>query len=607
MKKRLIAALLAVSMLVPSGSALAVRLPEQRTERIYSTSTYINPLYRNEMTAAQLKTTREEDASEGSTQYVTSETELCDQLREDLVQRKSTITLHYQSNTYDKQDAENFFKKAVAHTGKPTEGDYLKWQYAGWKATQSGNVEGNTYYMTIKYTMTWYTTEKQEAVLDAKVKKILQSLKLDGKSDYEKISAIYSYVCSHVTYDSEHDADDSYKLKYTAYAAAINGTCVCQGYSVLLYRLLLEENIDCRFISGTGNGENHSWNIVKLGGKYYNLDATWDAGNEKPIYFLKCNENFTGHVRDSEYKTNAFYRNYPMGDEDYAETQKTHTHTYERPEFEWSSDLLSCIARFFCTLGDDIQQEACTVTVNENGTRTASCTFDGKTYIDQIISDTRRVEDIFTDVPATSWYRDFVQYVYDHALMSGVSETQFQPDGTLTRAQVAQILYNQAENPEVEESNRCQEKRMVLSGSYLGGGTIHRQRLYRRHVPAKSGDYAAGICCDAVFLCGKAGSQRFRARSICGWRHRCRVGERCRALGVSEWHFVRRAFWRGQSGSAGRQCNARTGSCYDDALCRMAGIGSVNDKRTSVSRETEVLFYKITCVFCAALCGAAVF
>lgn len=52
MKKRLIAALLAISMLVPSGSALAVRLPEQRTEWIYSTSTYINPLYRNEMTAA---------------------------------------------------------------------------------------------------------------------------------------------------------------------------------------------------------------------------------------------------------------------------------------------------------------------------------------------------------------------------------------------------------------------------------------------------------------------------------------------------------------------------------------------------------------------------
>lgn len=454
MKKRLLAALLAVSMLVPSSSALAVKLPEQRAEQIYSTSTYINPLYREEITAAQLKTTQSQETTESSTNYLTSESELCDQLREELVQRKSTITLHYQSDTYDKTDATRFFNQAVAHTGKPTEGDYLKWQYAGWDATQSGHVDGNTYYLTIKYTMTWYTTAKQEAALDAKVKKILQSLNLEGKSDYEKISAIYSYVCSHVTYDSAHDADDSYKLKYTAYAAAINGTSVCQGYSVLLYRLLLEEDIDCRFISGTGNGAKHSWNIVKLGGKYYNLDATWDAGNEQPIYFLKCNENFTGHVRDAEYKTKAFYRNYPMGDTDYEEQRKDHTHTYSQTEFEWSSDLLSCIARFFCTLGDDIQQEACTVTVNENGTRIASCTFEGKTYTDQIISDTRRVEDIFTDVPATSWYRNDVQYAYDHALMNGVSQTQFEPEGTLTRAQVAQILYNQAENPEIAEEDR---------------------------------------------------------------------------------------------------------------------------------------------------------
>ncbi len=454
MKKRLIAALLAASMLIPSGSALALRLPKQHAEQIYSTSTYINPLYQDEMTAAQLKTTQSEETTESSTNYLTSEEELCDQLREELVQRKSTITLHYQSNTYDKTDATRFFEKAVAHTGKPKEGDYLKWQYAGWDATQSGHVDGNTYYLTIKYTMTWYTTAKQEAALDGKIKKILQSLDLEGKSDYEKVSAIYSYVCQHVTYDSQHDADDSYNLKYTAYAAAINGTSVCQGYSVLLYRLMLEEGIDCRFISGTGNGSKHSWNIVKLGGKYYNLDATWDAGNEQPIYFLKCNENFTGHVRDADYKTKAFYRNYPMGDTDYEKQRKEHTHTYSQTEFEWSSDLLTCIVRFFCTLGDDIQQEACTVTVNEDGTRIASCTFEGKIYTDQIISDTRRVEDIFTDVPAASWYRDYVQYAYDHALMNGVSKTRFEPEGTLTRAQVAQILYNQAGNPDVEEQNR---------------------------------------------------------------------------------------------------------------------------------------------------------
>lgn len=448
MKKRLIAALLAVSMLIPSGSALAAG------QQIYHTSTYVNPLYQEEITAAELKTTQNDDSQENSVNYLTSESEICKELREALVERKNTITLHYESKAYDKTDPTRFFEKAVAHTGKPTEGDYLKWQYAGWDATQSGHVDGNTYYLTIKYTMTWYTTAKQETALDVRINRILQSLDLDGKSDYEKISAIYSYVCQHVTYDSKHDADDSYKLKYTAYAAAINGTSVCQGYSVLLYRLLLEEGIDCRFISGTANGENHSWNIVKLGGKYYNLDATWDAGSDTPAYFLKSNTNFSDHERDEAYLTQSFARNYPMGDTDYDEQRETHTHTYKQPEFEWSSDLLSCIARFFCTLGDDIQQEACTVTVNEDGTRIASCTFDGKTYTDQIISDTRRVEDIFTDVPATSWYRDFVQYVYDHALMSGVSKTEFRPNGTLTRAQVAQILYNQAGSPDVTGDSR---------------------------------------------------------------------------------------------------------------------------------------------------------
>jgi len=511
MKKRLIAALMAISMLIPSGSALAAE------PQIYHTCTYVNPLYQEEITAAELKTTKNDDSQESSVNYLTSESEICKELREALVERKSTITLHYESQAYDKTDPTRFFEKAVAHTGKPTEGDYLKWQYAGWDATQSGHVDGNTYYLTIKYTMTWYTTAKQETALDAKISRILQSLDLDGKSDYEKVSAIYSYVCQHVTYDSKHDADDSYKLKYTAYAAAINGTSVCQGYSVLLYRLMLEEGIDCRFISGTANGANHSWNIVKLGGKYYNLDATWDAGSDTPAYFLKSDANFSDHERDEAYLTQSFVRNYPMGETDYKEQRDAHTHTYKQPEFEWSSDLLSCIARFFCTLGDDIQQEACTVTVNEDGTRIASCTFDGKTYTDQIISDTRRVEDIFTDVPSTSWYRDYVQYVYDHALMGGVSKTEFRPDGTLTRAQVAQILYNQAGSPDVTEESQFTDVKSTawyyravtwaaenqVVGGYTDGTFRPNQSITRQEVAvmlyARAGRPVASGSLDGIF------------------------------------------------------------------------------------------------------------
>ena len=46
----------------------------------------------------------------------------------------------------------------------------------------------------------------------------------------------------------------------------------------------------------------------------------------------------------------------------------------------------------------------------------------------------------FTDVSTSAWYYDAVSYVYANGLMDGVSSTQFNPDGTMTRAMVWAIL-----------------------------------------------------------------------------------------------------------------------------------------------------------------------
>ena len=47
----------------------------------------------------------------------------------------------------------------------------------------------------------------------------------------------------------------------------------------------------------------------------------------------------------------------------------------------------------------------------------------------------------FADVPASAWYCDAVEYVYENGLMSGVSGGRFAPDDTLTRAMLVQTLY----------------------------------------------------------------------------------------------------------------------------------------------------------------------
>ncbi|MGM9617300.1 S-layer homology domain-containing protein [Butyricicoccus sp.] len=55
----------------------------------------------------------------------------------------------------------------------------------------------------------------------------------------------------------------------------------------------------------------------------------------------------------------------------------------------------------------------------------------------------------FTDVKPGVWYDNAVDYVYNHGMMSGVTSTTFKPNGTVSRAMVAQILYNQAGKPAV--------------------------------------------------------------------------------------------------------------------------------------------------------------
>lgn len=55
---------------------------------------------------------------------------------------------------------------------------------------------------------------------------------------------------------------------------------------------------------------------------------------------------------------------------------------------------------------------------------------------------TTPVTEIFSDIYPSAWYIDYVQFVYDNGLMTGTSKTTFAPEVTLSRAMVAQVLYN---------------------------------------------------------------------------------------------------------------------------------------------------------------------
>ena len=59
----------------------------------------------------------------------------------------------------------------------------------------------------------------------------------------------------------------------------------------------------------------------------------------------------------------------------------------------------------------------------------------------------------FVDVPANAWYAAPIKNVYEKGIMAGTSATTFEPNSTVTRGMIAQILYAEAGKPAVSGSN----------------------------------------------------------------------------------------------------------------------------------------------------------
>lgn len=55
----------------------------------------------------------------------------------------------------------------------------------------------------------------------------------------------------------------------------------------------------------------------------------------------------------------------------------------------------------------------------------------------------------FTDLGDKQWYHDSIDYAVEHGLLEGTSATTMEPNATLIRAQLAQILYNIEDKPAV--------------------------------------------------------------------------------------------------------------------------------------------------------------
>ncbi len=118
-------------------------------------------------------------------------------------------------------------------------------------------------------------TDKEKQVVE-KTKEFLATI-TDDMSDYDKYKAAYDYLADNIKPLSGAISGDIDVL--------VNGKSACGGYANSYLYLCRLMGLECWSISGTASGEGHGWNKVKLDGKYYNVDASWNyIGYNK--YFL---------------------------------------------------------------------------------------------------------------------------------------------------------------------------------------------------------------------------------------------------------------------------------------------------------------------------------
>ena len=161
-----------------------------------------------------------------------------------------------------------------------------------------------------KIEFTYLTNAREEQQkLDAAINELNSRVDISGMTDEEIVLAYHEYLTSTVAYAYAAYLQGSLggAHEYDMYGALVNHSSVCQGYAETMFYLLKKAGLSCAIASS--QNINHAWNIVKVNGKWYHVDATWDdpvwdmPGRSNHDYFLvsfdTMNKNtLVNHTKD---------------------------------------------------------------------------------------------------------------------------------------------------------------------------------------------------------------------------------------------------------------------------------------------------------------------
>lgn len=182
------------------------------------------------------------------------------------------------------------------------------------------SMDGKTYIEKAKFDVKYRVGVDMEYSTTDFVKKWVGENIDPSFTEYAKVKAIHDYIVKKNFYNKGDRNEESGGVSIYHPASIIYGNGgVCNAYATLFDLMAKEVGLETRFLTGKSlrNGEDHMWNMVKIMGKWYHIDTTWDDPvinfSEKDIenlgdfvtydYFLKSDEEIKKSRSINESKT----------------------------------------------------------------------------------------------------------------------------------------------------------------------------------------------------------------------------------------------------------------------------------------------------------------
>lgn len=135
--------------------------------------------------------------------------------------------------------------------------------------------------------------ENSKKLFEEKANEIIQSASA-LQTDYEKEWYVYNAIIDSTEYD------ENAQLHQSPYSALVYGKSVCAGYARAFQYIMIELGIPTYYCTGESAG--HAWNVVKLEGGYYNVDASReDVKRTTDRYFNRTDNELDGTHKRSGY------------------------------------------------------------------------------------------------------------------------------------------------------------------------------------------------------------------------------------------------------------------------------------------------------------------